>query len=40
MRDKLIHDYFDIDLDTVWDTATEDIPALLPQIETIIKEME
>jgi uncharacterized protein with HEPN domain len=40
MRDKLIHDYFDVDLDMVWETAKEDIPALIPQIEAIIKEIE
>ncbi len=40
MRDKLIHDYIDVDLDTVWETATKDIPDLLPDIESIIKEME
>lgn len=39
MRDKLIHDYFDVDLDTVWETAKEDIPALIPQIEAIILEL-
>jgi uncharacterized protein with HEPN domain len=37
MRDKLIHDYFDVDLETVWITATVDIPALIPQIEAIMK---
>ncbi|MFU8767567.1 MAG: DUF86 domain-containing protein [Candidatus Methanoperedens sp.] len=26
MRDKLIHDYFGIDLDDVWDTVEKDIP--------------
>jgi len=28
MRDKLIHDYFGVDYNAVWDTATKDIPAL------------
>jgi len=40
MRDKLIHDYFDVDVDIVWETATQDIPGLIPVIETIIKESE
>lgn len=35
MRDKLIHDYFDVDLDTVWETATKDIPGLLPNLKSI-----
>ncbi len=40
MRDKLIHDYFDIDLDTVWETATKDIPKLLSEIELIVDGIE
>lgn len=28
MRDKLIHGYFGVDLDTVWDTVQDDIPEL------------
>ena len=28
MRDKLIHDYFGVDLDQVWLTATTDVPIL------------
>ena len=33
MRDKLIHDYFGVDLDAIWDTVEKDIPALKKQIE-------
>jgi uncharacterized protein with HEPN domain len=29
MRDRLVHHYFDIDLDVLWQTVTEDLPALL-----------
>jgi uncharacterized protein with HEPN domain len=29
MRDRLIHHYFDIDLDVLWATLTDDLPALL-----------
>lgn len=32
MRNRLIHAYFDIDRDILWTTATEEIPALLPQL--------
>lgn len=28
-RDRLTHHYFDIDLDTLWATVTEDLPNLL-----------
>ena len=39
MRDKLIHDYFSVDLDTVWETASKDIPELLPDLESIKEEI-
>jgi uncharacterized protein with HEPN domain len=35
MRDKLIHDYDDIDSEEVWKTASYDIPNLLPLIELL-----
>ena len=35
MRDKLIHDYFGVDVDTVWLTATQDVPTLKEKIKTI-----
>jgi uncharacterized protein with HEPN domain len=38
IRDKLIHDYVSVNLQVVWKTVTEDIPALLPEIERIIRE--
>jgi uncharacterized protein with HEPN domain len=37
MRDKLIHDYLDVDLDIVWKTATELIPLLKPQVAEVIE---
>lgn len=40
MRDKLIHDYFDLDIEMIWVTATIDIPELIPSIINIIKELE
>lgn len=36
MRDKLIHDYMGISLETVWRTVTEDIPAVRQQIADIL----
>lgn len=38
MRDILIHDYFGIDYDIVWDVAVNKIPSLHQQIEKIIQE--
>ncbi len=29
LRDRLVHHYFDIDLDILWATVTEDLPALV-----------
>ena len=40
MRDKLIHDYFGVDIDTVWLTAKKDIPHLKEEIKLIIKKLE
>ena len=33
MRDKLIHDYFGVDIDAVWDTVRLDIPKLKLEVE-------
>lgn len=38
MRDKLIHNYFGVDLDAVWETVERDIPALKSQIQDIMKD--
>ncbi len=40
MRDKLIHGYFGVDLDAVWDTATIDVPSLKERLEEILKKEE
>jgi len=37
MRDKLIHEYFGVDYEVVWKTIEEEVPALMPAIEDIIK---
>jgi uncharacterized protein with HEPN domain len=37
MRDKLIHGYFGVDLDAVWNTVEKDIPALKSEIENLLK---
>ena len=40
MRDKLIHDYFDVDIQTVWETVKVDIPDLIVEITSIISDLE
>ncbi len=32
-RDRLIHGYFDVDLDVVWEIISVDLPILVPQLE-------
>lgn len=36
MRNRLIHAYFDVDLDQVWSAVTVDLPTLITQLEKII----
>lgn len=38
MRDKLIHDYFGVDIEKVWYTAQEDLPVLKEQVIGILKD--
>jgi uncharacterized protein with HEPN domain len=37
MRNRLVHAYFDIDLDQVWKAATEDLPPLVVALESILE---
>ena len=39
MRDKLIHAYFGVDLDRVWITVQEEVPALDSQIVILLSHM-
>lgn len=38
MRHKLVHDYFDVRLDIVWDTAKHDMAPLIAALLTVIPE--
>lgn len=38
MRDKLIHQYFGVNLSVVWKTIVEEVPILIPVVESILKE--
>jgi hypothetical protein len=36
LRDKLIHDYFGVNLELVWDVVIQDVPRLRVQIEAML----
>ena len=38
MRNFIVHAYFDTDLDTMWKTVQEDLPALITQLEAILSD--
>jgi uncharacterized protein with HEPN domain len=38
MRDRLIHGYFGVDYDIVWDVVTTKIPVLQQAIEHILRQ--
>lgn len=40
MRNVLVHGYFDIDADIVWEAATRDLPGLRPKIEELLRKLE
>ncbi len=35
MRDKVIHGYFEVDLEIVWSTVTKEVPTLIPALEKL-----
>lgn len=37
MRNVLVHGYFEIDTDLVWDAATRDVPALKSAVEQLLR---
>ena len=40
MRDKLIHQYFGVDIKKVWQTVKKDLPILKSKINSIIEEAD
>jgi uncharacterized protein with HEPN domain len=40
MRDRLLHGYDDVDLDLVWKTVDEDVPALVKRLEELAPRRE
>ena len=39
-RDKIIHHYFGIDLNTVWDIVKDDLPDLKKKVTAILEEIQ
>jgi uncharacterized protein with HEPN domain len=40
LRNLLVHQYFGIDLERVWETVEHDIPVLKSRVEEILKEID
>ena len=38
MRDRLIHGYFSVDLNLVWETISCDLPVLLQEVQKLLEE--
>ncbi len=39
-RDRLIHAYFEVNLDIVWGIVTQDLPPMIPKLEALINEIQ
>ena len=38
MRDRVVHEYDEIDLNVIWKTIQNDIPSVLPEIDRILED--
>jgi uncharacterized protein with HEPN domain len=36
MRNRLVHAYFDLDLDLIWATASQELPAIIPRLTALL----
>ena len=39
MRDKLIHDYFNTDVEIIWKAVQEDVPQLKTMISEVLRDL-
>jgi uncharacterized protein with HEPN domain len=37
MRNIAVHEYFGLDVETLWLTATRNVPALRPQLQALVE---
>ncbi len=40
MRDKLVHDYFEVRLDRLWETVKQDLPSLRAVLPRLLEDVE
>jgi uncharacterized protein with HEPN domain len=40
MRNVLVHDYFEVDFETVWDVVVRDLPPLEKAMRTILAALD
>ena len=40
MRNRLVHAYFDVNLDVVWETVRKDLPTLVAALQGALNERE
>jgi uncharacterized protein with HEPN domain len=40
MRDRMIHEYFGVNLQIVWERVEEDVPDLKQKVQAILKALE
>lgn len=40
MRDKLIHGYFGVDIEVVWETLQQDLPPMVDCLKRIVEEVQ
>jgi uncharacterized protein with HEPN domain len=40
MRNRLVHAYFGIDVDVIWQTVRQDLPPLIASLERVLEELE
>jgi len=38
MRNVMVHEYFQVNLDRMWITVDEDLPAVVPMLETLLQQ--
>jgi uncharacterized protein with HEPN domain len=40
IRDKVIHEYFDVDVSVIWSTVKDDLPKLKQQIDRLLTDLK